>query len=84
MNKWAHIFRWFSRNVPGFAACRNMHSGPSGIVFRTAVPYPGGFLYRSMFAISPDGRIFGPRSREVDEAILLAWFRDPKGLSDFC
>lgn len=83
MNKWAHIFNRLAHITPGFGECHNMHSGPRGIVFRTAVPCPGGFLYRSMFAISPDGRIFGPRSKEVDEVILLAWFRDPKGLNDF-
>jgi len=84
MNKWAHIFIRLAHLNPGFGEFHNMQRTRRGLVFRTSVPTGSGYLFRCMFAIFPDGRIFGPRNRQVDEVILVAWLNDPKGLNDFC
>lgn len=79
--RWKHIFRALARS-PGFTVHHSMKITPSGLVFKTVVPYKGGFFFRQMFAVLPDGRIFGPRNRQVAEVVLVAWFNDHQGLDD--
>ena len=80
---WQRRFRACAR-LPHFLVHHSMIRTKQGVVFRTRLPFSGGCLFRNLFAVLNDGRIFGPRNREVSEAALVAWFEDEKGLSDVC
>lgn len=84
ISHWPRRFRAYSRRLPHFLTHHAMTRTARGLVFRTALPFGGGCLYRQMFAVLPDGRIFGPRNKEVDESVLVAWFEDERGLNDIC